>query len=244
MLPVLLDHANGYVDRVHVPVTFEGEARAMLFDTGSNLTFLDEPIGSPDPVLDAGSVTIGCATETLIGRPVVPEDPFMGLVNVGSIGVDFTLAGPTKLDFDASRFVRHSAGAPFDDASAWPAADLEISHGVLIAHVVLDGSPVRLIVDTGSPDILWVGQLPQPGDVEVDTEDAQGNLLKLYQGTVDAGLGGSTRNVPVLRAPSFPYFEMTVKALGGNIAGLLGLSALGDHAIVFDADAKKLRLAL
>jgi hypothetical protein len=37
----------------------------------------------------------------------------------------------------------------------------------------------------------------------------------------------------MLRAPSFPYLEQTVAALGGDVQGLLGLSSLGD-AFVLD----------
>ena len=46
----------------------------------------------------------------------------------------------------------------------------------------------------------------------------------------------------MLRAPSFPYFEQTVASLGGNIHGLLGLSALRGRALVVDGAAGQARV--
>ena len=54
--------------------------------------------------------------------------------------------------------------------------------------------------------------------------------------------GRAAVEVPVLRAPSVPYFEATVAALGGNIHGLLGLSAFGGRALLFDGAANAVRL--
>jgi hypothetical protein len=46
-------------------------------------------------------------------------------------------------------------------------------------------------------------------------------------------IGTVQRTIPVLRAPSFPYLEQTVAALGSDVHGLLGLSSLSD-AFVLD----------
>ena len=63
------------------------------------------------------------------------------------------------------------------------------------------------------------------------TVDAQGNVLKIYQGTVMATISaGKTETLPVSRMPSFPYFEQRVKdELGGDVQGLFGVAALGSH---------------
>ncbi len=241
-VPLLLDTSSGALTRIHVPVTFEGAAHAMLLDTGSNATFLDEPLGSPDPVPDAGEVAIGCETRTLIGRPVVPEDPFQGLTNVGTVGVDLLLKGPSKIDFTASVATLHASGAPFPETAAWPNAPFDLDEGLVLPHVSLDGMPVRLMLDTGSPDTLWLGQQPNPGDQEIDTTDAEGNPVKLYLGTVDVTIGTKTLTVPVYRVPSFPYLEKTIQDLGGNIQGLLGLSALGSSGFVIDPDTTVVRI--
>jgi len=38
----------------------------------------------------------------------------------------------------------------------------------------------------------------------------------------------------VARAPSFPSFEQTIIALGGNVHGLLGVTAFPDEALLID----------
>jgi hypothetical protein len=74
----------------------------------------------------------------------------------------------------------------------------------------------------------------QPGDREIDPADAQGNVVRLYAGTTTLVLGRWETTIPVLRAPSFPYLEKTVAKLGGNVAGLLGLSSLGARVVIDD----------
>lgn len=233
--------AGGVPTRLHVPVTYLDGGAYMLLDMGSDSTFLDAPLGSPDPVYDAGTIELGCRTETLYARPVVPEDPLHGVPCVGTVGTDLLLNGISKIDFGAKQVVLHPPGNPFDDATGWPAAPYDDVQGLVLAHVTIDGTPVRLEVDTGSQDTLLVGAQPQPGDQEVDTTDALGNPLKLYEGTAVLEIGGTTKTVPILRAPSFPYFEQGVKDLGGNIQGLYGLSSMG-KALVVDTDAMQIRV--
>jgi hypothetical protein len=154
--------------------------------------------------------------------------------------MDLVLRGPTALDFDRETISFHAPGAPFAEAAGWPSAPFDAVRDLALAHVALDGQPVRLMLDTGSPDVLWLGQQPTPGDSEVDTTDAEGNPIKMYYGQATLTLGAWTGVVPVFRVPSFPYFEQTVRDLGGNIQGLLGLSALG-RAFVVDSDARAVR---
>jgi hypothetical protein len=131
-------------------------------------------------------------------------------------------------------------GSPFTDAASWPNAPFDLDKGLVLPHVSLNGTAVRLVLDTGSDHTLWLGQQPKAGDTEVDTTDAQGNPVKLYFGTAMLMIGAWQGSVPVLRAPSFPYLEQTVTDLGGNVAGLLGLSSLG-AAFVIDGDSQVVR---
>jgi hypothetical protein len=206
---------------VHVPVTQNGSAAVLLVDTGSPTTFLQQPLGSPDPTPDAGSIVLACTTVELDGRPESPDQPVNGVPSIGTLGVDRVLGGELDLAGAALRTT------DLDDASTWPAAPFDLVDGLVLAHVELGGMPVRLMLDTGSSDTLWLGQGPQPGDVEIDAVDAEGNTIPMYKGTVELAIGTWHGTVAVLRAPSFPYFEQTVADLGGNVAGLLGLSALG-----------------
>jgi hypothetical protein len=129
------------------------------------------------------------------------------------------------------------------EAASWPALAYDDVQGHVIAPVSLDDQPLRLMLDTGAFHTLWLGQEGQPGDQEIETQDAEGNPLFFYLGEVDLTMAGrATVTVPVLRAPSFPYFEQTVAALGGNIHGLLGLSSFQDRAMLFDGEAHEVRL--
>jgi hypothetical protein len=194
-------------------------------------------------VYDAGTVTLGCETLSLIGRAEAAQGPAPnGLPVVGTLGVDQFLKGPTELDFGASLLTFHAPGDPFDVGDGGAAAPFDLVKGMVLPHVTLDGTPVRLMFDTGSEDTLWLGAQPEPGDQEVQTTDALGNPLTLWLGTVTLGVGAYTATVPVLRAPSFPYFEMTVAALGGNIQGLFGVSSMGSR-VVIDPDVDQVQVA-
>ncbi|MEO8877287.1 MAG: hypothetical protein ABI461_16960, partial [Polyangiaceae bacterium] len=59
-LPLVVDAVSSVPTRVHVPITSNGTSAVLLMDTGSNVTFMQEPLGTPDPQPDAGSFTIGC----------------------------------------------------------------------------------------------------------------------------------------------------------------------------------------
>jgi hypothetical protein len=240
-LSLYVDMTSGYFSRVHVPVTYRGAPAVFLVDTGSAATFLQEPLGSPDPVYDAGIAELGCRTLSLVGRPEAADSPSRGLPSVGTLGLDFLLNGPSEIDLAGAQLLLHDKGVPFDIATSWPEAPFDEVKGMVLPHAALDGTNVRLMLDTGSSDALWIGQQPHPGDVEVDGADAQGNIVKMYYGTAVLSVGTWQGTVPVMRVPSWPYFEQAVALLGGNIQGLLGVSAMG-NAVVIDGDAKVVRL--
>jgi hypothetical protein len=239
-VPLFIDSASSVPSRLHIPVTSADASAVLLIDTGSNVTFLQQPLGTVDPLPDAGIISVGCRTLDVIGRPESADTPVNGLPSIGTFGTDMFLSGPTKVDFTAATIASHLPGSPFTEAAAWPNATYDLAKGLVLPHVSLDGTAVRLVLDTGSDHTLWLGQPAQPGDAEVDTTDAQGNPVQLYLGTADLTIGTWHGSVPVLRAPSFPYLEQTVTDLGGNVAGLLGLSSLGS-AFVIDGDAQVVR---
>lgn len=242
-LPLILAHSGTAVASAYVAVEYENKPAAFLVDTGSGLTFLQEPVHGPDPVPDAGTVMLGCETLALIGRAEAVQAPAPnGLPVVGTLGVDQFLKGPTELDFGASLLSFHPPGDPFATGDSGADAPFDLAKGMVLAHATLDGTPVRLMFDTGSEDTLWLGAQPEPGDQEVQTTDALGNPVTLWLGTVTLGIGSYTATVPVLRAPSFPYFEQTVAALGGNIQGLLGVSSMGTR-VVIDPDVQRVEVA-
>jgi hypothetical protein len=105
--------------------------------------------------------------------------------------------------------------------------------GLVASEIYLDGKKVRLMLDTGSPHVLIMSATPRPKEVEVHTFDGMGNPVTLYTSTIKISFaGGPERVVAVDRAETFPVLEQTIVDLGGDVAGLLGLSALGHQRIV------------
>lgn len=230
--------------RFYVPVTFEGEEALFFIDTGSSLTFLELGPDDPDFVEDAATIQIGCETLTIPGRGgLAPLQDAFGKKVIGFLGADFLIERTALLDVANETLTRPAPPDAIAQAAAWPALAYDDVQGHVIAPVELDGTPVRLMLDTGAYDTLWLGQQGQPGDREIQTTDAEGNLLTFYLGEVDLTMAGrETITVPVLRAPSFPYFEQTVEQLGGNIHGLLGLTSFGGRAMLFDGEHHEVRL--
>ena len=214
-----MSSSGGVPDRFHVPVRFGGQDAALLFDTGSALTFVLLGDGAPAYVPDAGVLEIGCDSIAVPGRGGLADlGEEEGLPVIGILGVDYVAAGTTLVDHDAELLVRHPSGTALPGTETWSVLPYEDVEGYMISPADLDSDAVRLMFDTGAPHILWLGEEGQPGDQEVTTTDAEGNPLTLYYGDVLLGMAGEPpHEVPVLRAPSFPYFEDTVEALGGNI---------------------------
>ena len=229
--PVTLwvDDSAGYPTRIYVPASIDAKNGSFLFDMGSESTFIATPEGTPDPRADGGTATIGTCARSYQGRPYHSEDAH-GLPNLGTYGADQVLAArDSRFDLEAGVLERFLVADPV--AAGWSSTPLERVNGSLLVRVKLDGVAVRLLVDTGNPDILWLGQQKKPGDVESQTVDALGNVLPIYQGSVMADISpGRTETLPVSRMPSFPYFEQRVKdEFGGDVQGLFGVAALGSH---------------
>ena len=219
-----------YQHQRYIHVLANGANAFLLLDTGSDLTFLQEPLGTtPDPTPDAGTIVLGCAPATLVGRPEAKLPDVNGTPTIGQLGTDRVLAQPTEIDLAGGAM---SLGGTFDDAATWPTTSFDVVQGLILPHVTLGGQPMRLMLDTGAPDTLWLGQQPQPGDVEADLEDAEGNLVTAYRGTATLAIGSWQGDVAVTRVPSWPYFEQTVHDLGGDVGGLLGLSSLGGGVVI------------
>jgi hypothetical protein len=194
-------------------------------------------------VPDAGTAVLGCDRLTLFGAPVAQDPPFGALRVAGTLGDEHLLASPLHLDLAAREVVWHDPGVPFADAASWPSARFDRPSGyVRIRDVVFDGHPVQMFVDTGAADSVWLGQQGQPGDTEIDGEDARGERVKMYLGTATVSIGDYHETVPVFRVPSFPYLQQAVDALHGQLNGLFGLSSFA-RGIVFDTDANVVRIA-
>jgi hypothetical protein len=239
---MIVERDGGVATRLHVPVEHDGLRAALFFDTGSALSFLSLGADAEPYLPHAGELSVGCDTVQMAGRNFDSFGTTGGLELIGILGADYLLAAPSEIDTARGRLVRRQ-GSLSPEQRAWPGQPYEDVQGHIITAVTLDGSSLRLMFDTGSPYILWLGEQGQPGDIPVTAMDAEGNLITMYLGEAALGMVGEPpERVPVLRAPSFPYFEQTVEALGGNIHGLLGLSALRGRTLVIDPDEVVLHL--
>jgi hypothetical protein len=211
--------------------TLDDAGVALLVDTGSQITFLTLPPGSPDYVPDAGALYIGGQLRAMAGRPYATNESIDGRPVVGTLGADFMLEQPTEIDRTAQRMRR----SPPWDAGSWVALPYENVQGFLYVRVTLDGRAVRIGFDTGSPDLMLDDAGANPGDQEVSSQDAYGNPITFYLGTGQLSWTGEGQTtVPVLRTLSFPSFEDSNKLVGGEIDGLFGLSAWPSEQLRFE----------
>jgi hypothetical protein len=210
---------------------------------------VDAEIAEPDAscaveqgcVPDSGTVTIGCETLAVPGFAQAGLEPVAGRPVVGTIGDDMLLAGPTWIDLVGNRVVFHGAGDPFPEAASWPAMSLTRPYGYVgVEGVSLNGTPVKLLLDTGSSAVLWLGVQPAPGDMEITALDALGQPVIMYVSKVTVSIGAWSETVQVYKVPSFPYFQPLATATG--VDGLFGVSAF-PKGVVFDTDARKVRVA-
>ncbi len=217
-----------------VPVRFEGRDAALAIDTGSALTFLYTGRGSAEFTARAGAVQLGRESLDLPGRSFEADDE-TGADIVGVLGADFLLGTTTEFDPCALEITRFEVGAS-PSVEGWTRVPLENVRGHIILTLTIDGHAKRLMWDTGSPHLLLINEGGRPGDSEARASDVEGSEFVIYTGSAVLSIPGEgPRTIPALRAPSFPYFEGTVEALGGNIAGLAGQSVFGHRRLLFDA---------
>jgi hypothetical protein len=233
------DRESGEIGGMKVPVVFEGREGFLAIDTGSALTFLYLGNDGPEYVEHAGTVELGCERVPLPGRNFEDEDPSI----VGVLGADVMITVPSAFDPIAATFTRHLDGTRPDGTEGYSELAFENVRDHALVRLDANGRNLRLMWDTGSPHLLWVGEMGEPGDVKTYVSDVEGTVFPVWIGSASVVLGGEpARDLRVLRAPEFPYFETTVEILGGDIQGLAGQSTLGHRRIVFDPDGSRMLL--
>jgi len=230
--PLLVHHdAAGRVDRLHARLEARGIEGPYLVDTGSLRSFathsaMNEP--------ETATTIISCATTSLPiiarQRPGATPD---GERQVGVLGADLVAHG-WVLDLD----LRNGTLRWGEPVRAHPAGavvlPIEWRNGWLVAsRIVLDGRPVKLVVDTGSTNVIWVNATPRAGETREDTVDGTASPIVLWHGEGSLTLGNDEpRRVPVDRTDQFPTLEALVHQLGDDVAGLLGITALGRERVI------------
>jgi hypothetical protein len=242
----LLVHQDGggHVDRVHATLTARGRRGPFLVDTGSRTSFATHDGGEPP----SANTVIACRETSLpIIARIRPGTTPDGQPQAGVLGADLVMHG-ALLDLDlAGRtllWVPPELPPPVVPSSV--VLPVELRSGWLVASGIrLGGRDVKLIVDTGASNVIIVGQEPRPGEVRVETVDGTAAPITLYRGTGElAFLGGPTRQVPVDRTDSFATLEGVMAQLGGDVDGLLGMSALGVDRVVIGRESITIALPL
>ena len=232
--PLHVHHdAAGRVDRLHAQLSARGMLGEFLVDTGSLKSFVTR---SGDGTDTTATTTIFCRSTTL---PIIARlRPGMtpnGLPQAGVLGSDLVAHGDVlDLDLTAGRLSWYEPAPGAPGPARAMVVPIERRNGWLIASgIEVDGRTVKLIVDTGASNVIVLGKTPRPGEVREDTVDGTASAITLYHADGEIDLGdGVTRHVPVDRTDSFPTLEGLIESLGGDIAGLLGLTSLGRERII------------
>jgi len=226
------DRSSGELGGMVVPIEIDGRPAKLAIDTGSARTFLYLHGDAPEWIDEHALVRIGDEELMLPGRNLGPDVETDDEI-VGVLGADFFLARPTTFDPSAGTITRHAnEERAFDGVS-------ELAYEDVGQHVIVrlraDGEALRLMWDTGCPHLLWIGRDGRAGDAEQTAEDVEGGRFPMYVGTAEVEIAREpARAISTLRAPRFPYFEGTVRALGGGIDGLAGQSVFGWRRMTFD----------
>jgi hypothetical protein len=224
-------------ERYYVPVERAGEAALLMLDTGSSLSFVFTGAGQPDYQANHTQLRVGCLEVWVAGRGFDPfEADLNGVPIIGLMGMDWLLSAPSLLDVEGRTLQRLEALPA--DLIADPAAravPFDNVQGHALVPCSIDEQPVRLMFDTGAGNTMWVGVNGQAGDRELQVQDAVGNIFSVFAGTGQLACGAhGPITAPVKRAPEFPYFEETAQILGGNLHGLLGVTAFAGRRFLFD----------
>jgi len=235
--PLLVHHDEaGRVDRLHARLTARGVLGNYLVDTGSLKSFVTH---SGEEANEPAKTVIFCQETTL---PIIarlrPGTTPNGEPQAGVLGSELVSHGEV-LDLDLVK----GALAWYQPAREVPAGaivlPIELRHGWLVASGIrVDGRDVKLVVDTGASNVILVDKSPRAHEVREDTVDGTASAITLYHGEGEVTFAGDlTRHVPVDRTDAFPTLEGLIANLGGDVAGLLGLTSLGRERIVISRDS-------
>ncbi len=148
------------------------------------------------------------------------------------------------LDLARDTATRYDDSAGIDGLADMVRLPYTDTKGAWIVDATLDGTPVRLWVDTGTPTTLWMGQEGRPGDQHIVLVDQQNGQTDAYVGSADVQFGdepGETQTV--MRVPVSAYLDGLREYFGVQIDGILGLESLTGRKLVTGAEAGAIRLS-
>ncbi len=227
---------------LYVPVETMGKQGLLHLDTASAQSLLFAP-GTSGWIDAYATARLGCSERTLPGYAGLGTLPDVeGRPVLGMGGADLLLREPTWLDVEGARLHRNPTAAMPAQPDGGLDVPFRVVQGIVVVEALFDGKAVRLILDTGAGHTTFVDANPRPGETRVETVDALGNPLELFQSTIVLGLGRQSSVVTLVRAPRFDIVAQLSTALGVHLDGLLGLSAL--RSVYVDGERGLLQIRL
>lgn len=235
-VPLVTTRDDGVADSQVVPVLFEEQDAWLALDTGAPFTFLFRGAGEDELVEHAGTVRIAGEWWDLpgYGDDAIGVEMFQGKPIVGILGLDFFQGVPTAIDYPGGFLVRYLDGQLPEGDAELPVLRLAgAEHDRALVDVVIDGTELTLMFDTGAHDTFWLGvEGSEEDDVSI-VQTADGAQWEVFVGRGDLALPGEgLQSIPVMRALVIGYIEEEMEELGYD--GLLGLTALGWRRIILD----------
>ena len=235
--PLLVHHDDaGHVDRLHARLTARGVLGNYLIDTGSLKSFVTH---SGEEQSSSASTVIFCQSTTL---PIIarlrPGTTPNGDAQAGVLGADLIAHGAV-LDLDLARGTMSWYQPARELPKGATVLPIENRNGWLVASgIKVGGRDVKLVVDTGASNVILVDKTPRAIETREDTVDGTASPITLYHGDGEITFAGDiTRHVPVDRTDAFPTLEGLIANLGGDVAGLLGVTSMGRDRIVITDDS-------
>ena len=184
-------------------------------------------------------------------RDVVLQDSFeFGYAQdiYGALSAGILTASDTDLDFDAGELRLYPDGR--GERPGYTAVDATIPRDEqpdrgsrkIIATVLLDGRPLRLVLDTGAPDVLMLNQ-------GVARRLGYWNEARPYAVYRPNGIGGHGSVGRIVRAGKLalggataerPLIKLLGDTIGGEVDGILGLSFIRRFNLSIDSRARRL----
>ncbi|MDB4937654.1 MAG: hypothetical protein JWP87_4626 [Labilithrix sp.] len=236
-VPLLVHHdAAGRVDRLHARLTARELPGSYLVDTGSLRSFVTH---SGDEAAKTAETRIFCHETTL---PIIarlrPGSTPDGEPQAGVLGSDLVAHGSVlDLDLVSGKLAWYQPAPEVPPGAV--VLPIEYRNGWLVASgIKVQGRDVKLVVDTGASNVILVGKTPRMKEVREDTVDGTASPITLFHGDGEISFaGGPTRHVPVDRTDAFPTLEGLIEILGGDVAGLLGLTSMGRERIIIGKES-------
>jgi hypothetical protein len=241
---MIVTRYDGVPNRLYLDVHDEaGRDGYVIVDSGTSRSWLKASGRGPEFTPDAYVARLGGERMHMLGRRV-PFTENHDKPIIGCVGNDYLLAGVTVLDLGRGHLTRMPARARVPGSNTWHRFPIEVQGGIILTQAVLGGKQRTLLVDTGAPSSILIGQRLGPNARHEEKGDVYDQPLDLEQVEMPLQLpDGSSRVVPVELMEHFAHLENDVaRPLKRHIDGILGLSSLGGRRVIFDRARKEMLL--